>query len=586
MHSIKNIRITNFKACSDLQTPLFAYTPIIGYNNAGKSTILEAILWASRPYSLPDNYINKLPVTVQLDITGINDKVLGGIDDKHLSKIKEHIVDEEISIRIIQSEKGQSAAKIIRQILVKGGNPQDDSSWINPTGIKESLQGLIPEPVFIGAMDDSTKDIGRYGSGTTIGKLINLLSKSLVTAHGARLERAFSELTDLLSAEGSHKAKELNVIEECASKSFENFFPGFGILLHIPPPDLELLFKSGTIRIRDDNGHLREIESMGHGVQRTAQISLVKTLSDNSKAGQDIPSTTILIDEPELYLHPQAIEQARFALKNLSQNGYQVIFSTHSPFFIHKDDIKNSILIRKDKGSTIARKTIEKIIEQEIHDKENAAYTLFNISNSSNLLFSDRIIIAEGKTERLIIEDIFECLHSKTLACEKIGTVIIDGSSIASNVLKITKSLDIPTKLIVDFDWAMRHGIKTDFFDESNQLYIDYIDMTKKLVARYPYAMDKKFLPINSSKMRAEDAYNTINTDPNCRDIALRIHQLFRRNQIWVWPFGSIEHHIGIHKKNAHDCAKFCAQLRAKQAEDLFAEPSVIRDLITWIAQW
>ncbi|MDK2593534.1 AAA family ATPase [Pseudoalteromonas obscura] len=44
-HFIQKLNINNFKSCKEFETELTACTPMVGYNNAGKSNVLEAIEW-------------------------------------------------------------------------------------------------------------------------------------------------------------------------------------------------------------------------------------------------------------------------------------------------------------------------------------------------------------------------------------------------------------------------------------------------------------------------------------------------------------------------------------------------------------
>ena len=45
MHRLSHLVIKNFRACRDVSLPLEGYTPLVGQNNTGKSTILQAIEW-------------------------------------------------------------------------------------------------------------------------------------------------------------------------------------------------------------------------------------------------------------------------------------------------------------------------------------------------------------------------------------------------------------------------------------------------------------------------------------------------------------------------------------------------------------
>ncbi|MDU4349500.1 MAG: AAA family ATPase [Klebsiella michiganensis] len=42
-HRLSNISIKNFRSCKEINLNFSLFTPLIGYNNAGKSTILNAI---------------------------------------------------------------------------------------------------------------------------------------------------------------------------------------------------------------------------------------------------------------------------------------------------------------------------------------------------------------------------------------------------------------------------------------------------------------------------------------------------------------------------------------------------------------
>ena len=54
MHKISEVIIRNFKSCRDTTLLLSEFTPLVGYNNAGKSNCLSAIQWLIRRASLSD----------------------------------------------------------------------------------------------------------------------------------------------------------------------------------------------------------------------------------------------------------------------------------------------------------------------------------------------------------------------------------------------------------------------------------------------------------------------------------------------------------------------------------------------------
>jgi putative ATP-dependent endonuclease of OLD family len=57
-HILSEITIRNFKSIRNETLELSAFTPLVGYNNAGKSNILEAIKWLLRSTALNETAFN------------------------------------------------------------------------------------------------------------------------------------------------------------------------------------------------------------------------------------------------------------------------------------------------------------------------------------------------------------------------------------------------------------------------------------------------------------------------------------------------------------------------------------------------
>lgn len=138
-------------------------------------------------------------------------------------------------------------------------------------------------------------------------------------------------------------------------------------------------------------------------------MALIRHLADIT-TNENIGTTTLLlIDEPELYLHPFAIEQIRESLNILSQHGYQIIFSTHSSQMITSDLAKDTILIRKNNQlGTHCRLTISEAVNQVIVQRPAQATHLFSLTQSSKILFANNVVLTEGKTETTLLPFIFK----------------------------------------------------------------------------------------------------------------------------------------------------------------------------------
>lgn len=320
MHLLTSAAIHNFRSCQSVVLDLAAFTPFVGYNNAGKSNILSAIRWLVSPFPLAmdDFMLQGQSVTVEGTISGISSAVLDRLDPRHRSRIEPFVVNGTIQIRREQDQPGPPRNSIL-QIL---DQTNSDGEWrANPTGIPEAIKALFPEPVVIGAMEDAAEDASKVKANTTIGKLLGEFTNAIEDAHSSEVQQVLQKLRSSFNASGAQRSAALQRFDDEASDLVKDFFPGVRIHLELQVPDIGAMLKAGTIKVSEREGVVRDFESLGHGAQRSIQMALVRYLAEVTQRSTDRSSTAaaqaqrlLLIDEPELYLHPQAIDQVRSAL--------------------------------------------------------------------------------------------------------------------------------------------------------------------------------------------------------------------------------------------------------------------------------
>src|SRR5690606_25580976 len=108
-HIISKIAITNFKSIVIQEFDLAKFTPLVGYNNAGKSNILEAIKWVLRKTSLGSACFHDpiLPVEMTATIEGITGQFLENIDAGHRARIEPFLNNETLIIKRVQEVPSQ-----------------------------------------------------------------------------------------------------------------------------------------------------------------------------------------------------------------------------------------------------------------------------------------------------------------------------------------------------------------------------------------------------------------------------------------------------------------------------------------------
>lgn len=586
-HILSEITIRNFKSIRNETFELSAFTPLVGYNNAGKSNMLEATKWLLRKTALSDSSFHDtaLPVEMEGVISGITQAILDQLPENQRTSIQPFIIGDSLSIKRVQPQPNVGVAQI--RLLVKDpANIGTANEWrANPTGLDQAIQALFPEPIHIGAMENAEEDVSKSKNTTTIGKLLAEIIGPIQTSYSTQVQTALDGIKDLLDADGTSRAAELNAFDAAVNGKVESFFPGVNIKVHVPTPELKEVFSKGTIKVFENlNPAGRDVSALGHGAQRSIQMALVRHLADIKRdSGEQASNTILLIDEPELYLHPQAIEVLRDALKTLSTQGYQVIFSTHSPFMITSKDVGNTLLIRKnDTQGTHKRNSLRTAIPTVTTTAPSQLELIFSLSHSSNILFSERVILAEGTTENRLLPSIIQKVTSRTIGLHKTALVSMGGSGNTRKAMLVLNTMDIPTKAIVDLDFALKQGVRDGFLTAGDsdvaaiQAHLALIAPTRSITLNAGW-------PTNSS-MSAADAFRLLAREAAIQANLSSLKAKMQYVGIYVWTKGTIEDHLGGIPKNETGWASFNARLESEALNVILPNDHVeITDFVNWI---
>lgn len=582
-HRLSEVVIKNFRSCIDTELKLSGYTPLIGYNNAGKSNALTAIQWLLKKTSLGSKDFNDQASSVEVIgvIEGISQDLLDQMNANHRGSIENYISDEKLQIRRVQATPNAKASDI--KISVWNEAEQD---WApNPNGIDNALKSLLPEPIRIGAMENAAEDASKAKSTTTIGKLLAEFLEPVKAAHEVELAGHLGEVSRRISSDGDMRFGELAVIDQNVNRKIDDLFPGMSLKLHFDTPTFDELIKSGSIKVYENQNQGRDFSSYGHGAQRSIQMALVQYLAEVKRGtGEQLTTTLLLIDEPELYLHPFAVEQIRQALLALSQSGYQVILSTHSAQMITSEQAKYSLLIRKNnQRGTYARVRLADAIQALVPDSVHQMEQLFSLSHSTQVLFSEQVILTEGKTELRLLPYIFEKASGKTLGQEKFALVAQSGVSDTRKSLNILDEMDLPAKAIVDLDYAFTRAISDGFLQDTDPDINALKTILQRLEQQGQITLHTTGLP-KKGVVKASKAFEIL---ANERDALIHIenlHNRLRAQGIWIWTKGAIEAHIGTASKDELAWAQFKNSVDENGLQATCPEPQTLIELVSWLA--
>ena len=185
-----------------------------------------------------------------------------------------------------------------------------------------------------------------------------------------------------------HKNKETNEFHEI-ERVMHDIFPEIEHILTVPSGDNLV-----TISIKDGfSGEEIPISDAGTGVAQTLFLVTMILCSRECRI--------FLIDEPHVYLHPNAEKALAKFIKGHSEHDY--IIATHSPLLISKLNPDSSYLITRDKGGTRMV-----TLFNTTQDREEVFHELG--MESSDVVLFESLIFVEGDSDKSIYKILLDKL--------------------------------------------------------------------------------------------------------------------------------------------------------------------------------
>ena len=120
----------------------------------------------------------------------------------------------------------------------------------------------------------------------------------------------------------------------------------------------------------------------------------------------------LLFDEPGIHLHPRGQKDLLRELRKLSQRN-QIIYTTHSPFMIDRNNPLNTVLVRK--GLTGDRKGTH-LVSKPYGENWGALNRELGITPSDGFFPADRVLLVEGRSDRIYVHYYMALLQQQTQA--------------------------------------------------------------------------------------------------------------------------------------------------------------------------
>lgn len=457
---LKTLNLENYR-CFDKHTLEFKdCTIIVGKNNAGKSTVIEALRLVSIVASRALNF-QDLPAWLDLpkDYKGVSPSLTGL--DFPTKNIFHKYQDGPARITATFESKAEIViyigedADIFALIFDSNGNIRKTKQSIKEAGIPEI--NILPQI-------------------SALAKDENVLSYEYVRANLT---------TQLSSIHFRNQIKYFNENFPRFKELAESTWPGLGI----NQLDGRSLFKGGqlTLIVRDTD-FAAEIGWMGHGLQMWLQ-----TMWFLSKSAND---STIILDEPDVYMHADLQRKLIRFLKNRYR---QVLLATHSIEIISDVEPENILIIDKTQKKSVYATNLP-----AVQNLVNRIGSMQNIG-LARLWSSQKLLLVEGKDINILkrIQETLFC--NNTIPFDLIPRSSIGGWNGwafmrgADFVLKNGLKQSINVYCILDSDYHSEDEINIRY-EDAKQLGISLHIWSKKEIENYLISPTAIFRILSISK--------------------------------------------------------------------------------------
>lgn len=306
-------------------------------------------------------------------------------EDEIKSKLTSLIVDDDLKeeLEIISSE-------------IKKNN------WIN----------LLPKYKFISfsSFKDVLSDNVLLENIENNLQVLNILKVANLNLE--KIKRAFEENDEITL--GDMETEYLEIVSKKFKEIFQQTDENFKLKIRFGTRKKEIIFLT-----QDKTSDSKTINLSQRSDGFKWYLSLYLTLYEYLEKNDRKVKYILLLDEPNLYLHPGAQKNLLFNVFYKEFSDLQIIYTTHSPYMI---DVGNSFSLRiveKNKSTNIynsTREYAEKHSDLKDIDTMTPLLTALDLNISNDLIYDskDKIFVVEGIQDVYIIRSMINKLKYNT----------------------------------------------------------------------------------------------------------------------------------------------------------------------------
>ena len=304
---------------------------------------------------------------------------------------------------------------------------------------------------------------------------------------------------------------------------------------------LVVCFVKGNMQLflKDHNNHTYHFNDLSSGDQSFALIIF-------TVYGYDLRNGFMMIDEPEINLHPQTQKGfMNFISRIAKQFGMQFIIATHSPLMINEHNIHHVYKFSKQWLNTHIQCPQYRLTHNEASLIQMLTYT-----NSAKIFFVDKIIMVEGDTDSYFFDYYLEHLRLLPERKQRINDyeiINIGGKWWARKRQRFLRKFGLKTYYIGDWDNVVEAGIIHDLKLRSYKKAAHRLYMKGNI--KFSYQKTKKYAKlVNAIKRLYPEDYKII---------VRKIKKLYDQ-WTFIMQYGDLETYLWLPVKWLESTVGFC----------------------------
>lgn len=386
---------------------------LVGPNNAGKSSILKA-------YEVVMSHGSNKARLTEADFPN------GIVDPDNLPEIELHTIvngDTSPATRWVQKDDENEEALVKERWIWSSPNTDpkrqgfdvEKNEWDNqvPWGAPNVAKENRPQPHMVEAFAhplEQEKQIVDLLTSIVKERVKAIQQTSSDDGEETEYARLLNQLSGIRKKILDESKSEIESIETELSVAISSIFPGYVVKFDSKADDniendLSLFKTSSKLLMGPELGYQSAIDKQGSGARRTLLWSALRLIAqaENAKKSKSSRPHVLLLDEPELCLHPNAVREACKVLYDLpTKSDWQVMVTTHSPAFIDvsRDNTTIVRVERADNGEILGT-TVFRPEKVKLDDNDREHLKLLNMFDPhvAEFFFGGHSIIVEGDTE-------------------------------------------------------------------------------------------------------------------------------------------------------------------------------------------